>query len=77
MPKRIPTGPIVLYREGKQVVAEKGKEFDFTPAELDSILKSNKGALKKIGESDEGKVVAVATDLPSTPVQIKTAPKAP
>lgn len=49
MPKRIVNDLVILYREGKQIVPEVGKEFDFTAEELNSVTKSNPKALSKIG----------------------------
>ncbi|ENQ7722901.1 TPA: hypothetical protein L4T14_001433 [Pseudomonas aeruginosa] len=37
MPKRIPLSTIVVYRDGKRVVPEIGKPFDFTPEEAADV----------------------------------------
>ena len=52
MPKRIVKDTIVLYRNGKQVVPEIGKEFDFTSDELKEINKLNKVAVEHIVTTD-------------------------
>lgn len=60
MPKRIPTDLVILYRDGKQIVPEVGKEFDFTTDELTSIAKSNPKVLAKVG--DQSEVIAAPID---------------
>lgn len=60
MPKRIVKDLVILYRDGKQIVPEVGKEFDFTADELTSIAKSNAKALAKVG--DQSEVIAAPID---------------
>lgn len=57
MPKRIVKDTIVLYREGKQVVPEVGKLFDFTAEELSNINKANPAAVAHIITPDAATVV--------------------
>lgn len=56
MPKRIVKDTIVLYREGKQVVPEVGKLFDFTAEELSNINKANPAAVEHIITADAAPV---------------------
>lgn len=67
MPKRIVKDTVVLYRGGKQVVPEVGKEFDFTAEEVTSITKSNPKALGKIG----GDTAAIAAPIADNPAADK------
>jgi hypothetical protein len=53
MPKRIVKKPIVVYRDGKQVVPEVGTVFDFTEAELKDINKLQPKAIGHIVTADE------------------------
>jgi hypothetical protein len=46
MPKRIPLQTIILVRDGKRVVPEIGKAFDFTSDELASIKEVSPDAVR-------------------------------
>lgn len=61
MPKRIPVQTIILHREGKRVVPEIGKSFNFTVDELADINAVNPKAIRHI-INEESQVDAAAAD---------------
>lgn len=47
MPTRIPTSTVILRRNNQTIIPKIGQPFDFTKDELDSIMQSNKNAVRK------------------------------
>lgn len=54
MPIRNVVQTVALWRDGKRVVPEVGKAFDFTKEELDQITKLNPDAVAKIDNGSKG-----------------------
>ena len=81
MPKRIPVNTIMLHREGKPLVPDIGKVFDFTAEELADINAVNPDAVRKpvnegTDESSEktaDKATETATAASSTKTKAKGA----
>lgn len=68
MPKRVPVQTIIVNREGKNIRPPIGKPFDFTPEELDDIMRVNPAAVTKIenveiNDDSEAKAKAEADAL--------------
>lgn len=60
MPQRIPMQTVIVRRNGKSVVPEIGKPFDFTPDELETINRVNPEAVRKL--VNEGAVASDKSD---------------
>lgn len=61
MPKRITLQTVVLWRDGKQVVPQINKPFDYTTDELANIEKLNPDAIGKIINSDGNDTLVTKT----------------